>query len=1367
MNLTNTSGGCCLLKLGVSALFTLILTTGMIAQRDLSTSVNYLKDHAATLKVDEADLDGLQLSHVSKGAKGDFQVAYLQQTIGGITIHNRIINVVYDRTGAIVGHTGQLADNLGRTNIATSPSLSPIAGLQRASDALKLGNIGDVQILEPGIGAEQKGILSKGNISQDDITFRLVYQDLGKAGIILCWEYVIYENSSKHWWQIRLNAQTGEYIDKNDWVASCKFDHANTMGGSHIHGLACEETAPAMPAPNAYTVFAMPDESPIHASPVNTRSDEVTPWLAGSGSPFGWHDTNGASGPEYTITRGNNVYATEDQDNNNIPGFAPDGGGTLDFNFPINFANAPSTYASAAITNLFYWNNILHDVLYEYGFDEQSGNFQENNYGNGALGADYVNADALDGSGTNNANFGTPPDGGAPRMQMYVWTYTTPSTTSDLDNGIICHEYGHGVSNRLTGGPNTASCLGNAEQMGEGWSDYIGLMLTMKSTDTGPQSRGIGNYVLGNPVTGAGIRQYPYTTNMAVNPHTYGDVPSVVAPHGLGSVWCAMLWEMTWALVDQYGFDADFYNGTGGNNIALQLVMDGMKLQPCSPGFVDGRDAILLADQINNGGANQCLIWAAFAKRGLGIGASQGSSNSTTDGVEDFNTPCFCDPVPAPLGCTDTNACNYDSTAGCDDLSCTYPGCTDSSACNYDSAAGCDDGSCILSPATPTLTLLTDCWGGEVSWEILDSGGNQIATNPIAYGNQTTYTYDGCMVPGACYTFIIYDSFGDGLSGIASGCAIDGNYYMTDDDGTILFQMGAPNYGSMASHSFCLGISSVDCDDPGACNFNPLATGNSECLYLDACGFCGGSGVSDCMDALACNFNPLATCDNGTCVFPGCTNSLACNYDPNAGCDDGSCIVPGATPTLTLLTDCWGDEVSWELLDAGGAVIATNPFAYGNQTTYLYDFCLEQGECYTFNIYDSFGDGLAGIASGCAIDGNYFLTADDGSIIFQMGVPNYGSLATHNFCLTGGVLGCTDTAACNYDSTATVDDGSCTYPGCTNSIACNYNSLAGCDDGSCILPLWYIPNTLNVGPILFACSPPVGYFLADQACAQTVVNNDPYCVNTNWDFKCQSAYNCCIGVPPGCYDFAACNYDDIFISCNDNSVCVYPGCTDSNACNYVSTAGCDDGSCLFLDACGVCGGSGVAGCTNPAACNFNSLAACDDGSCLFVDACGVCGGSGVAGCTNPAACNFNSLAACDDGSCLFVDACGVCGGSGVAGCTNPAACNFNSLAACDDGSCLFLDACGVCGGSGIAGCTDSAACNFLAAANCDDGSCDYASCSCPADFNNNGTIDVPDLLILLANYGCLTSCMADLTGDDQTNTPDMLVFLSLFGQPCP
>jgi hypothetical protein len=196
----------------------------------------------------------------------------------------------------------------------------------------------------------------------------------------------------------------------------------------------------------------------------------------------------------------------------------------------------------------------------------------------------------------------------------------------------------------LTGGANNTGCLQNAEQMGEGWSDWFGLMITMEPGDTPTEGRGIGTYATGEPITGGGIRPRPYSTDFAINELTYADTNNgnISQPHGIGSIWATMLWDLNWKLIDQYGFDPDVYNGTGGNNIAIQLVIDGLKLQACSPGFVDGRDAILMADEMANGGVNRCLIWTVFSTRGLGLSASQGSSNNRSDQTEAFDIPSDC-----------------------------------------------------------------------------------------------------------------------------------------------------------------------------------------------------------------------------------------------------------------------------------------------------------------------------------------------------------------------------------------------------------------------------------------------------------------------------------------------------------------------------------------------------------------------------------------------------------------------------------------------------------------------------------------------------------------------------------------------------
>jgi extracellular elastinolytic metalloproteinase len=215
---------------------------------------------------------------------------------------------------------------------------------------------------------------------------------------------------------------------------------------------------------------------------------------------------------------------------------------------------------------------------------------------------------------------------------------------SSLDNGIIVHEYGHGISNRLTGTGN--DCLNiqySTEQMGEGWSDYFGLMLTARPGDNSSIARGMSTYSYDQPTDGLGIRLAKYSPDFAINNYTYGKTNTVSGPHALGFIWATMLWDLTWKYVEKYGYNNDVLaDPNSGNAKALQLVMDGLKLQVCNPSFIDGRNAIIQADQVATGGENRCMIWKTFAKRGLGVTASAGNKQNATDQVENFSFPAEC-----------------------------------------------------------------------------------------------------------------------------------------------------------------------------------------------------------------------------------------------------------------------------------------------------------------------------------------------------------------------------------------------------------------------------------------------------------------------------------------------------------------------------------------------------------------------------------------------------------------------------------------------------------------------------------------------------------------------------------------------------
>ncbi|MCB0464859.1 MAG: T9SS-dependent M36 family metallopeptidase [Aequorivita sp.] len=779
--------------------FLFLLAVNLSFAQDFSSAVKtYLQNNRSQFGLQPQDISDVSIASQSFSKSLKANTVYVEQNYQGIKVFNATSPFII-QDGSVTLAKVSFVQNIASKVNATSPGLAPNMAIVKAAAALGLETPSNLNLLETGM--DNSYIFSKGNISLENIPVQLVYQKMEGANILrLAWDVSIYLLNADHYYDVRIDAITGDLLETMDWVSQCEmpsFSVNRNTNKKNDENVLFENSIPEYTSTLVdaqYRVFALPLRNP------NDGPDTlvITPEDA-TASPFGWHDTNGTTGAEFTITRGNNAYSYLDLCNTNS-GNSPDGGASLNFDFPFNLPQSPANFRDASAVNLFYLNNIIHDVMYQYGFDEASGNFQENNYGNGGLGSDSVNAEAQDGGGTNNANFGTPPDGGNPRMQMYIWTsgaggpiadifsinggplagvysgvpanfgggiplnltgdlaliedddsgpssdpndgcdnitnggslngkivvirrgecefgfkvlaaenngavaviivnnvagdpplmgggvvgcqVTIPafaisdvdgepiitqlgsgsvngtingtnvplSLDGDLDTEIVTHEYGHGISNRLTGGPSNTSCLQNEEQMGEGWSDFFALVMTIYSGDQGSGVRPMASYASGDS---NGIRTYPYSTNFAVNPHTYDDIKTEVAPHGVGSVWTAMLWEMTWDLIGEYGFDPDIYNGTGGNNIALQLVIDGLKLQPCSPGFVDGRDAILEADELANGGANRCLIWRAFARRGLGLSANQGSSNSKSDGTEAFDVPVDCQ-----LGVNDAGSIN-------------------------------------------------------------------------------------------------------------------------------------------------------------------------------------------------------------------------------------------------------------------------------------------------------------------------------------------------------------------------------------------------------------------------------------------------------------------------------------------------------------------------------------------------------------------------------------------------------------------------------------------------------------------------------------------------------------------------------------
>ncbi len=596
--------------------------TGPKVADPLVIANSFLRNNADKLGLTTTDIASLQLTNRYRSSGSGTTHLYFQQTVNGVPVISSNLNINVARGGQVINVGSTVLPAVSANTPAPAPTLTASNALDALVTKFNWQYDGRPRVLSSNHASSTKDVkLSSAGISiANEIPASLRYVPSADGTLELAWLLNVQTTDSNGWYDAAVSATDGSVLNVVDWMH-----------------------------PASYNAIEMPGENPLETP----HSLIVDPQLRGNaGSPFGWHDTDGAVGAEFTDTRGNNVFAQEDKDADNAGGTRPDGGAGLVFNFPFDPAQGAVANENAAIVNLFYMNNVIHDVLYVYGFDEASGNFQFNNYGKGGLGGDQVIADALDGSGTNNANFATPPDGISGRMQMYEFTWTTPTRDSDLDNFIIVHEFGHGLTNRLTGGPANAGALqlDQSSGMGEGWSDFLGLMLVQKTTDTQAGAYSAGNYVNGSPLNDplGGIRDFPYSVDMAISPKTYGYFRTNTTPHPNGEIIAATLWDLNWLMINGNGLDvtgkgysADIYDAASdaGNTELMKVFVEALKLQPANPTFLDFRDAMLDADMSMNGGENEVAIWRAFARRGMGWSAFDGGSAASGNVREAFDLP--------------------------------------------------------------------------------------------------------------------------------------------------------------------------------------------------------------------------------------------------------------------------------------------------------------------------------------------------------------------------------------------------------------------------------------------------------------------------------------------------------------------------------------------------------------------------------------------------------------------------------------------------------------------------------------------------------------------------------------------------------
>ncbi|WP_159440698.1 M36 family metallopeptidase [Mucilaginibacter sp. OK098] len=288
-------------------------------------------------------------------------------------------------------------------------------------------------------------------------------------------------------------------------------------------------------------------------------------------------------------------------------------GGTLTFN------PASETGDDQKILNIFYYCSYMHDFSYLLGFREADGNFQLSDFGRGGVQNDPVNAISWPGAVNGTANMSSPPDGSSPTMNMGLFTPTNRHTA--FDSTVVFHEFTHGISGRLIGGPLDSNSLGAPQSngMNEGWSDYMACTINNVVV--------LGDWLLNNT---AGIRHHKYDSSFPDNfgslgtgLYAAGASGQPVDEHNVGEIWCAVLMEV---------------NRKTDRNLAVQLVIDAQKLTAANPSFLSARDAILLAlehmvaaGRLNTNqhdGAWQGM-WMAFCKFGMGPAATSNGTQLT------------------------------------------------------------------------------------------------------------------------------------------------------------------------------------------------------------------------------------------------------------------------------------------------------------------------------------------------------------------------------------------------------------------------------------------------------------------------------------------------------------------------------------------------------------------------------------------------------------------------------------------------------------------------------------------------------------------------------------------------------------------
>ena len=636
------------------------------ASEPVASARQFLAANKSAYGLSDVDLDTLHVIYVSEPEAGATIVRF-EQRAAGIPVFGAELAVVMSPVDhAIAGTAGVIYPAAEAGASAKASAVSMEEAVARAASDVSNGTFAGRDFGSKGLDDAGYTLLQFGpdRAAGDNRTFgeglraRQVLFPIAAGETIPAYyvEVSIAGNpaGSGPYFSYVISAVDGTVLFRNNLTASDTYTYRVFADSSNpFKPLDSPQGTVGTPHPTGIPdQYQAPDSSTVDVA-VESLIGPTDPWL-----PPGATATTGNNVDAYLDIAGGDGFTTGD-----IRG-ATSAAGQFLYSFDPAAATTDATIRQSKTTHLFFYNNWLHDIWYQKGFNEVSRNAQTDNYGRGGSGNDSVKAEGEDRSGTNNANMSTPADGSRPRMQMFRFTGSSGNPLavqrdSSHDWGIVAHEWMHYMTNRLVG---NASGLNNNQggSMGEGWGDWDGLINIVRPGDNldGVYTTGawatlqfwngyFDNYYYG-------IRRYPYSTRTDVAPLTFKDIgPGLSYPggvprntniggsgadvHNAGEIWCQMLWECATSLMKTYGYDE-------GRSRAMQYVIDGLKNTPSSPTYGQARDGVITAANAVHP-EDVPLLWQGFAKRGIGEGAvSPASGSFNHSGI----TESFVAPVALP-----------------------------------------------------------------------------------------------------------------------------------------------------------------------------------------------------------------------------------------------------------------------------------------------------------------------------------------------------------------------------------------------------------------------------------------------------------------------------------------------------------------------------------------------------------------------------------------------------------------------------------------------------------------------------------------------------------------------------------------------